>query len=534
LSSRRTPYEYQRVTDGLSLLLTGAETDLGRMIFTLLIADEWPLVHIHLLYERRSEGASAADRFASFCRTSRLTEVLRERLGPTPDEALKARVTVYDAAPARDDLGLGRDGIAALKASVGAVIIAARSKRPDSDPQIALDRDLRHPLLIQKNFPAAALLFVSDVDAVSDAGLEPGTTIGEKEPNRNFDPLVEIARLAQLACHGPRRGDSDAIRDRRATAFARARLLGFPTVGGYARALAEALWLRATRDASPAARHAILRLGHLAPAEMAPYAGWSRDPGVLDAIASLVALPVRHLPVASETALQLVPVDRAAHDVLFSLASLITHEAPRIIHAVPSPAYDLTIGRALSLLQLALRATPSGSSARGLFRRWVVATADPLAATADIEKARRVAGRVGGALQGGLVPRGILPPTVDALVRAGSHWLAAAGEGLDAELRESFKVAAVWLPERQIAFSNERLHSLSVAAGARDGVIRETANPESVWRDYFRTALSPRLVARAVGRPRPQASADSASPARQTIEIAKHLGLQLLSRFRQS
>ncbi len=539
MSSFHQPVEYLRATDGLTLLVTGGETDLGRMLFVRLIEEGWPLAHLHLLFRRARRGPSASERFSAFCRESPLAAGLRARLGPEPDLALADRVTVHAAAPARDDLGLAPDVLAGLQGAVGAVIIAARSKRPDSDPQIALDRDLRHPLVIQRIFSGAALLFVTDVDAVSDAGHAPGTIIAEREAPRNFDPHLEAARIAQLACHGPASGDRGAIVDRRAAAFARAKMIGFPTTGGYARAVAEALWLRHLRAGGDELRQCLLRIGRLAPAAKGPAPGWAEDPGTLDALADLLALPVRALPVPPESRLHLAPVDEAAGDVLFAMTALLTHQAPHVLHATPPSELDLPLGRAVDLLQLALRTHPVAvGSARGAFRRWVVASADPARAAADIDKARAVAGRLRGSAAGleGF-GQGRADSAVGAFAAAavaGLHWLDATSAELDTNLRTAFTTAERWLPDRRLAFSRDRFAGIARSGGHPVGIVAGHPAPDEAWRSLARTFLTPRLATRAVGASPSSDGRPAAAAATSAMESLLGLGARLLRGSRPS
>lgn len=540
MSSPRPLFEFQKPFEGLHLLVTGAETDLGRVLTGLVLAESFPVAHLHLLFRRTRRGPHAQARFAAFCRKSPAAAPLRAMFGAKPDLALADRVTVHAAAPARDDLGLAADTIAHLKATVGAVIIAARSHRPDSDPRIVLDRELRHPIVIAQLFSKAALLLLSDVDAVSSAGLTPETVIREAEVPRNFDPSIETVRLAQLAMNGSRIGDRAIINDRRRAAFARARALGFASTGGYARAIAEALWLERARTADGPHRMCILRLGRLGPAAEPALDGWCSDVHSLQVLLDLIRLPVKHLPLEPGTPLQLMPVDMAARHVLLTLAAVLRADAPAILHAVPPAATDLRLDRALSLLQLALRRVPSAAAGPAwsqLVRRWVVAVPDPARALADIEAARNMADR----MRGGLGP---LPSVASAhapvfaeLAAAGTTWLDATGRDLSTRLAAAFRQADQWfVPFRPVFASDRREAVYSRLEIPADTPWAAIAAPID-WLAWFSQAVPAALTrqgrkaARSTSGPSPEAAVAAAAVA-DMAAVATRAGLRLWSRLR--
>ncbi len=503
---------------------------------------------LHLLFGRKRRGPGAAERFRRFCRTSPLAAGLRARFGARPDEVLAGRVVVHEGVPGRPDLGLPAETRAELRAACGVVIVAVRSMAPDGDPAIALAREVMHPHAVGRLFPEALVALVSDVAAVSDAaaGTRP---VAEGDLPRHYNPEVEILRLARMLT-----GD---LMTRRAAAFTRARTLGFPSIRGYAAGIGEARFLAGE------GRRMVVRTGLLGPPEREggqdarppgrAVPGPSAPPGFttpaasglasgpLDALHALLELPLRNLPVEGAGRLYLAPVDRSARLVLLAIAQRLEGQGGRVMHAFPNEEGDLTLGRAVTIGQLALRrAPPDPNPLRDLLRTWRVARADTAQAAGELATVRERLADVGAVLGAPDAARG--ERGLAEVWSAGRNWLARTTERLDVELGQVSQLVDKWLPGRTVAF--EPGHLLTALAGA--GVAGHPAwarlGQPVDWRTYWLTSALPAALAGAPAFRRKLArrtagpgSPKAADPRRDGIAnlnaAVGKVGLHLLSRL---
>lgn len=470
-----------KILSGRHLFLTGVTGFLGKVFLSTLIRNVPAIGSITCLVRRGKNGESAAARFRRAVWESLPLRPVRAELADREAKFLAERISIVEGDVTLPSLGLTAEAAEQIATRCDCIINIAGlvNFNPPLAEAVAVNvQGVQHLTQFATACQRAAFLHVSTCFVT---GTRDGEVAEQLAPRDGFDHDKEIAALTSLLT---RAAPEEATR----IAHERARILGWPNLYTYTKALGEQIVAATTN-----LRFAIARPSIIESAIQYPEPGWNEGINTSAPLAFLGLLGQARYPCGNGVVLDVVPVDYVANALGTIAGALIAGTAQPCYQLGSSDTNPLTMREAIELTGLFKRrflSTPASKElAKGLgipnWLRYTMAQWEAVPISADhFRKYSAPALRT--------MIDSILPWVADQAKRTPIKFLAKplheAGKGLRNLAARSEKVFTQYLPfihDHVYCFRTDGIRRLRTQLRAEERDRWRWAPEQIDWRHYW-------------------------------------------------